>query len=308
MKNPPTARSASRGFYSGIALAIGGTFLFALKSILIKLAFANGVGPSELLMLRMLLAAPFYVAMLVWLRTRPAREHTPSDSRGWIARAMALGFLGYYLASYLDLCGLEYISAQLERLTLFTYPTMVAVLAWTFLGESLGPRVILALTMSYGGIALMYGQESLQSEQGKTAMGVWLVLGSALSYSLYVLFAKPTILKLGSRRFTSWAMIGSTIFVSIHFSTYYVFSSLLQFPTQIYLYASLLAFGCTVIPSFMINEAIARIGATRTTVIGTVGPVVTMLLAIAVLSEPTSWQHFAGMAVAVGGVSLVAKK
>lgn len=298
----------SQRFSSGVALAIGGTFLFAMKSIFIKLAFAAGVNPTELLAVRMGLALPFYVAML-WMLKRP-RANGPAHP--WptaiVARTLLIGVLGYYLASYLDLCGLSYISAQLERLTLFTYPTMVAVLAWMFLGEQLTPRILVALGLSYAGIWLMYGQERAIDTGGHTTLGVLLVLGSALSYSTYLLLAKPIMQKIGSREFTSLAMIGSTGFVAVHYAATQPIERLVSLPPVVYVYGVVLAFVCTVVPSFLINESIIRIGATRTTVIGTVGPVLTMLLAIAVLHEPTSWHHAAGMALSVVGVSLVAVK
>ncbi len=289
----------------GVTLAIVGTFLFALKSIFVKLAFAAGANATFLLTLRMTMALPFYVAVLWHLRTRDDRKPLHRDH---IIRASLLGFLGYYLASYLDLAGLEQISAQLERLTMFTYPAMVAVLAWMFLGEQVNRKIIVAIALSYVGVLLMYGQERNFAAVGNTSLGVLLVFGSALSYSFYILFAKPTMQQIGSRQFTSLAMIGSTFFVVVHFATTQPFSSFTQANPMVYVYGIILAFVCTVIPSFMINEAIMRIGATRTTVIGSVGPVLTMLLAISVLSEPSSLQHFLGMAVAIYGVSLVARK
>jgi len=293
-------------FRSGVLLAAIGTFLFALKSIFIKLTFAYGVTPAALLLLRLWFSLPLYVAVLWWLR----RRGNPLPlSQGMIVRAVGLGFLGYYLASYLDLSGLAYISAQLERLTLFTYPTLVALLAWMFLGEQLTPRILMAIALSYAGLWIMFGQEKLVSTASNhLGWGVLLVLGSALSYSLYILFAKPAIQRIGSLQFTSLAMIGSTVFATAHYALAEPVAELAAYPTTVYAYAIVLAMVCTVLPSFMINEAIARVGATRTTVIGTVGPVLTMLLAIMILHEPTSVYHFVGMLVAVLGVSLVAVK
>lgn len=288
-----------------MVLAISGTFLFALKSIFIKLAFTEGVDATLLLTMRMMFALPFYIGVH-WMLRR-SKDRTPLEP-GVVIRALGLGFLGYYLASYLDMSGLEQISAQLERLTLFTYPALVAALAWMFLGEEVSVRIILAIVLSYVGVLLMYGGEREMTGDGNTTLGVLLVMGAAISYSLYVLFAKPTMQRIGSRQFTSLAMIGSTFFVGVHFACVYPISDFFKAPAIVYVYGVVLAFVCTVLPSFMINEAILRIGATRTTVIGSVGPVVTMVLAIAVLSEPTSVQHFCGMAVAIFGVSLVAKK
>jgi len=302
---PQEQQDASVGLPWGVTLAVVGTFLFALKSIFVKLAFAAGANATLLLTLRMSMALPFYLGVLWHLRTRNDRKPL---WRNHIIRATLLGFLGYYLASYLDLAGLEQVSAQLERLTLFTYPAMVAVLAWLFLGEQINRKIILAIALSYFGVFLMYGQERTFTATGNTRLGVILVTCSALSYSFYILFAKPTMRHIGSRQFTSLAMIGSTFFVAVHFAVTQPLSSLVQAKPIVYVYGIVLAFVCTVIPSFMINEAIMRIGATRTTVIGSVGPVLTMLLAILVLSEPSSVQHFVGMAVAIYGVSLVARK
>ncbi len=296
----------------GVTLAVVGTFLFALKSIFIKLAFEAGADATLLLAIRMGMALPFYVVVfVVLLRQRQAKSTncgSPAFPVPIVIRSLLLGFLGYYLASYLDLSGLEYISAQLERLTLFTYPAMVAALAWMFLGEQVNGKILAAIGLSYFGVWLMYGQERSFAPDANTGRGVCLVFGAALSYSLYVLFAKPVMQKIGSREFTSLAMIGSTAFVAVHFLCTHSVRDFFNVPPVVYVYGLVLAFVCTVIPSFMINEAILKIGATRTTVIGSVGPVLTMLLAVVILSEPSSWKHFAGMGIAIVGVSLVAKK
>lgn len=289
-------------------LAIGGTFLFALKSIFIKLAYAEGASADEVLILRMLIAAPFYFGMLVYLRKRGIK-HSPCNIPA-IAKILCLGFFGYYLASYLDLSGLTMISAQLERLTLFTYPTMIAILAWLFLGEKITRMVIVSLVLCYLGLWVMYGQEKAIMPAGGSAhvtTGVMLVLGSAMSYSIYVIFAKPLILKYGSRFFTSVAMLSSAMFVCIHFAVLNPIS-LSHITGLIWVYAFLLAFVCTVIPSFMITEAISRVGATRTSILGAAGPVFTIILAVFIIDEPFSMKHALGVALVLIGVACVSLK
>lgn len=305
----------SRDHY-GFLFAILGTFLFALKSILIKLAFASGGTAVQLLWLRMLLAAPFYIGMLLYLRKSRQQpdtmdgEHSAagitSSAPARILAAFALGFLGYYLASLLDMQGLRFISAQLERLTLFTYPILIAFLAAAFLGERLTMPILLAIVLCYAGIWSMYAQEKSALQGSQVGWGVMLVLGSALSYSLYVVLAKPQINRMGSRKFTCWAMLGSTFFVTLHFLGTERLIDAVSMP-QLWLYGLLLAFVCTVLPSFLINESIARIGATKTSIVGAIGPVITMLLAIIVLDEPTSAIHFIGMALVILGVGLVSR-
>ena len=305
MNEPADVEPFHQGASLGIVLAIVGTFLFALKSIFIKLAFAAEATPTEVLVLRMMFSLPFYVGMLIYL-SRQTGQEAPTYRQ--VALAMLLGFLGYYLASWLDLKGLDYISAQLERLTLFTYPAMISLLAWMFLGELLTKRILISIALCYAGVFVMYRGEQMLELNEQTTVGVLLVVGSALSYSLYVLFAKRSMEKIGSRRFTSLAMIGSTVFISIHFAVSHSTITITRLDGSVYLYAVILAIACTVIPSFLINEAILRIGATRATLIGSLGPVLTMILAIVVLKEPSSDQHFMGMAMVLGGVGLVARR
>ncbi len=287
---------------TGMLLAVAGTFLFALKSIFIKLAYAQGVGVEALLMLRMLIALPFYVAMLVYLHARS--QLAASISVRQVLLTLLLGFLGYYLASYLDLLGLTLISAQLERLTLFTYPAIIAVLGWWFHKERITFKTLAALLLCYGGLLLMYGEEARQAQGEAVLAGVLLVLGAALSFSVYVIFAKGVIAQLGSRCFTSVAMIGSTAFVAVHFGLSQPWQAL-NVSGIVWVYAILLALVSTLIPSFMVSEAIARIGATRTAIAGSIGPVFTLVLAVVWLGEPTSWSHFAGTLLVILGVLLV---
>jgi len=289
----------------GMLLAVAGTFLFALKSIFIKLAYLEGESAESVLLLRMLIAALFYGVMLVFF----LRGEDSSKKLGGtqLVKMLGLGFLGYYLASYLDLLGLEYISAQLERLTLFTYPTMIAILAAIFLGEKLTKWIITSLVLCYIGLWVMYGQEINYSAGENVRTGVFLVLGSALSYSLYVILAKPMIKKHGSGLFTSVAMLGSTFFVGIHAAT----SIEIDFSAislKVYGLCFLLAFLSTVIPSYMITAAISRIGATRTTVLGSVGPVFTIILSIFTLGEPFGVFHLLGVSLVLSGVGLVTWK
>ncbi len=289
--------------HSGLLLAIAGTALFALKSIFIKLAYAEGVDTTVLLALRMLLSAPFYLLMLAWLWHKPATPHpVPRE----LLMVVFLGFIGYYLSSWLDMEGLHYISAQLERLTLYTYPVITTLLSWLLFREIITWRIGLALILTYSGVLLLYGYESRQSGSEVTT-GVLLVLAAALSFSCYVVFSKRFISKLGSRLFTSIAMLASTVFIVIHFLLTHPLSAL-GVNLQVWGYAILLAIFSTLLPSYMVSEAIARIGAARTSIVGTAGPIFTILLAVFLLGEPFGGFQFAGMLLVMAGVSLLGKR
>ena len=286
----------------GLWLAIGGTALFALKSIFIKLAYAHGVDTTTLLTLRMLLALPFYAVILGWLLRKP---HTLKPVPLELLTLLGLGFMGYYLASWLDMEGLQHISAQLERLTLYTYPIMTTLLGWVFLREKITWRIVLALVLTYSGIVLLYAHEA-QWNDGNARLGVMLVTMAALTFACYVVFSKRLIGKLGSLLFTSIAMLASTLFIFVHFLATHALADL-AVPLPVWGYAVLLSVFSTVLPSFMISEAIARIGAAKTSIVGTVGPVFTILLAVWLLGEPFGWFHLAGMVLVMYGVSLLRK-
>jgi drug/metabolite transporter (DMT)-like permease len=290
-------------FQSGLLLAIAGTALFSMKSIFIKLAYQEGVDTVTLLSLRMLIALPFYLLILIWLLRKP--EIKKPLPKQFIA-IFGLGFIGYYLSSYLDLEGLNYISAQLERLTLYTYPIITALLSWLFLGEVITKRLLLALVLTYTGVSLLYFHESMLIGIN-ASIGVVLVIAAALSISFYMVLSKKIISKLGSSLFTSIAMISSTVFVLIHFLLTNEIQDLLINNTA-WIYVFMLAIFSTVLPSFMINEAIARIGAAKTTIVGTVGPIFTVILAVFLLAEPFGWIHLAGVLLVIFGVSLLGKK
>lgn len=289
--------------HSGLLLAAGGTAMFALKSIFIKLAYQEGVDTTTLLTLRMMLAIPFYLATLLWLIFK---EHQAMPQGKNLLAVLGLGFIGYYLSSYLDLQGLNYISAQLERLTLYSYPIMTTLLGWLFLKDVITKRVMLSLLLTYSGVMMLYWHEANLIGPDAT-IGVLFVMAAAFTFSCYVVFSKPYIIQLGSRLFTSIAMLASAAYALLHFG----FSNELtdfQVNGAVWFYAVLLAFFCTVLPSFMVSEAIARIGPSKTSIVGTAGPVFTIMLAVILLGEPFGLVHFAGMVLVMLGVALLGKR
>ena len=284
----------------GLLLAIIGTGLFSLKSIFIKLAYAEGLDTDSVLMLRMAIALPIYLAVIAWM----ARQQTVPEnlSSKWL-KITFLGFIGYYLSSWFDLKGLEMISAQLERLTLFTYPIMVALLGAMFFKTPLTRKIILSLIITYAGLWIVFYKElSLEGED--VILGTVLVALAALSFSFYVLFGKKEIQNMGSIWFTGLAMSISSIFVLIHFSIFNDYADL-TVTNMAWFWLGLLAIFSTVIPSFMISEAIHRIGPAQTGIVGSLGPIMTMGLAIWILNEPFTAWHATGMLLVVGGVSFL---
>lgn len=266
----------------GFVLAASGTLLFSLKSIFIKYLYLEGLDASTVLVMRMLISLPFYMAILffiLYLKKDLRLLVTPKV----LLQLLMLGFLGYYLASILDLLGLELISAQLERLSLFTYPIMIAVLGFLFFKQRLTARLIFSLILAYLGLWLVMVQE-VKIEGDHVVTGVILVLCSALSYSIYILLAKAYILRLGAPIFTCLAMIASTIFGIVHAM---VFIEYFQISISLIAWFWLVALAVfsTVLPSFMITEAVKCIGPAHTSLVGMLGPIFTIVLAVVLLNE-----------------------
>ncbi|WP_020393748.1 DMT family transporter [Thiolinea disciformis] len=298
-----TSFTTKHHFRIGLWLAFGGTVLFAVKSIFIKLAYAQGVDTVTLLTLRMLVAAPFYLGVLLWLFYKtPLTPPVHSD----LGMMIGLGFIGYYFSSFLDMQGLNYISAQLERLMLYTYPIMTTLLGWLVFREVITKRIMLALLFTYSGVLLLYAHEAKLSG-AHVSLGAVLVGIAAFSFAFYVVFSKRVIGRVGSTLFTSIAMLAATGFVFIHFLVTHPVSAL-WVNANAWFYAILLGFFSTVLPSFMLSEAIGRIGSARASIMGTAGPIITILLAVMFLNEPFGWTHLLGMALVIGGVSLLGKK
>ncbi len=290
----------------GPLLAVLGVLGFSFKAILIKLAYAwSPVDAVSLLTLRMLYSAPFFVVIAWWAgRASTATRIAPRDWRLLIG----LGFIGYYLASLLDFLGLQYISASLERLVLFLYPTIVVVLSALFLAQPVTRRAAAALALSYAGIALaVWHDVRITGDPSSIALGSALVFSSALGYAIYLVAAGGVIARLGSSRFIAWAMLASTAFIAVQFALTRPLSAL-RLPWPVHAITLAMAVFCTVLPTWMIAESIRRIGASTASLIGSLGPLFTIGFGALLLAEPVNLLQLMGVALVLTGVILVSAR
>lgn len=287
----------------GIWLAVIASAGFSLKAILAKLAYPHGVDPVTLVALRMLLAAPVFV-VVAW---REARRGAPLSARDW-ATVTVLGLFGYYGASMLDFYGLLYISAGLERLVLFTYPTLTLLIGWMAHGRRITRREIVASLLCYGGIALAVVHDiEVSGEAAVIALGCALVFGSSLSFAIYLTGAAAPIRKLGATRFSALATLVSTVAVSLHFVALRPLDALAQ-PAAVLWLAVAMALFSTVLPVFLQSAAIRRMGAQTAALVGSTGPVITVFLAWWMLAEPVSALQIAGTVLVIAGVLWVGRR
>lgn len=287
----------------GIALAVLAAFGFSAKAIFVKLAYgAAPVQPVTLLALRMVFSLPVFL----WVGLRESRGAPPLTRRDGAA-IVALGLLGYYGASILDFLGLQYISASLERLILFTYPTLTLALGALIYGQPVGRREAAAVALCYLGIGLAFAHDLRLSEQSQALwIGAAFVFASSLSYAMYLAGSAPLLVRVGVARFTALALLVSTAATLAHFVVTQPLTALLQ-PLPIYGYAAAMALFSTVFPVFAQAAAIRRIGSGHAALISTVGPLITIALGWWLLGEAVSGWQLAGAALVVAGVLLVGR-
>lgn len=282
----------------GILLVLAAAAAFSGKGVLIKLAYRHGVDAVTLMTLRMVFSAPFFV-VLGWWAARGANVQplAPADRRA----VVTLGLLGYYLASYFSFLGLQYITAALERLLLFLHPTFVVLLAAVFFKRPITRRDVVAILLSYVGIALVFGHD-LATQPGNVALGSFWVLLSALFYAAYLLGSGRLVGRVGSLRFASYAGLVSCIAIVLHYAVVRDASVILSQPAPVYWLALVMAVVSTVLPIVLTSEGIRRIGASHASIIGSVGPVSTIFLGAMLLDERVTAIQLAGAGLVLAGV------
>jgi drug/metabolite transporter (DMT)-like permease len=293
----------------GLFLALLGAAFFATKGIVIKLALAHGIDTMTTLTWRMIVSVPIFVIVGALGYRRRLAAHTGDrprlDGRTLLA-VLAVGAIGYYVASALDFSALGYISAQLDRLILLTYPFFVVLFGAVFFKRKVTGVMIASLVVSYIGIALIFAHD-FSVEGRDVVLGSALVFGSAIAYAAYQILAKPLIDRLGAQLFTSIAMSSAGVAVLIHFLVTHPVSGLAMDGYGLMLMVAI-ATVSTVVPGYCISAAIGLIGSERTAVVGNVSPVVTVALAVTVLGETFTVWHAAGTALVLAGVWLFGRK
>jgi len=292
----------SRQLFSGMLLALLATVFFSAKAVFVKLAYAYGVDAVTLLTLRMAFALPVFALVAAVELRRPARAAI-NGKQGMAI--IGLGLLGAYLAGLLDFLGLQYVSAGIERLVLFLYPTLTLLLSLLLLGRRIIFPEIMAVAVSYMGIAISLQQEDLL-QTAQLLYGALLVFGSALAYALYLIGSGGLIACVGSRLFMAVSMIVSCLAMVVQFVLTRDIATLVQ-PLPVYGYGLLIAMLSTVLPAFMLAAAIQRIGAAHVSIIGGIGPMTTIVLATVFLDEAMSSMQVIGAALVISGVLLLGR-
>lgn len=294
-------------FIGGILICLVGAVCFSTKAIFVKLAYRDtGIDAVPLLALRMLFAVPFFVVSAFFSSRKT--DNVKFSAAQWLYVA-TLGCLGYYVSSLLDFIGLQYVSAGIERLILFIYPTLVLLISSVVLRVKIKTYQWFAVAITYAGLLLaFFGEINFEGTYSNNFyFGSALIFGCAITYAIYIVGSGKIIPVVGAAKFNSYAMTFACIAVFLH----YFFTSdqsLFAFPTLVYVYTLCMALLSTVIPSYLITEGIKRIGSDNAAIVGSIGPVSTIIQASIFLYEPVFALQIAGTVMILAGVLIISIK
>ncbi|WP_028024203.1 DMT family transporter [Enterovibrio calviensis] len=302
MNDASVSTHSSSDYRQGIVYALIGTVLFSIKPVLVKLAYAAGGDATAIMSLRAVSSLPLYIAILLWLCRLPD-ERSKLRQFGW--QAALVGVLGYYFASLLDILALEFISAQLERLLIFLFPSFVVAISWIFLKETPIKGTLLSIVLGYIGVALIVAHD-LQSFGPQVWTGSLMAVGSALVFAIYLILSKKVIGQIGPKLFTSVGMGSAGVVIMMqHQLNGTDFSAM---PNELVLMGIAIGIFCTVLPSYFVAAAMAKLTPSVLSLTSNIGPAITALFAITLLDETFTILHGIGMCLVVYAVVRMSKK
>ncbi|MDX1957247.1 MAG: DMT family transporter [Leptospiraceae bacterium] len=290
--------------FLGIIFVILSAICFSAKAILVKLFYLEKPDPIEALFLRMAFALPFFLGIAIYEFYKTDEKNSLDKKE--IFKILFLGFFGYHLSSLLDFLGLEYITAGLERLIIYSYPTIVLLLDLFINRKYPQKRQIISFILTYIGIGVIFFDSSL-TENKNLYYGSFLVFLCTISYSWYVFSSEKLVKKIGTRKFTSYVLIVSCISVMIHYFVKTNFT-IPNYSNRSLIIGLLMGIISTVIPTFLFAAGVKRIGSTKAALLGTVGPISTIILSNSLLDEPITIFEILGSILIIVGVILISRK
>ena len=304
MKNPLSGNYANRHLLAAL-LVLCGSISFSAKAVLVKLAYRYEVDTVSLMTLRMLFSLPFFL-LIAWYANRQTATRY-SLKKKELGHIFIYGILGFYVASLFDFFGLKYVTASLERVVLFTYPTLVLLLSFLFLNKSIKRVEIFALILTYAGIAIAMIENFSLPDGNDVLFGCGLIFGAALAYAIYMIGSGSMLKKMGTLQYNSLAMLAACTAIILHHALVYQLA-LFHYPKEVYFFALLMAVFSTVLASFFVTAGVKIIGASQAAIISGVGPIATIILAYIFLDERLSHLQWIGTFIVIIGVLLITLK
>lgn len=288
------------GQKSAILLAGLGAVLFSAKAIVVKLCYQYGADAETVLALRMVFSLPFFWGAVWWYTA--TRNPVPVQRKD-LGTMLVLGFIGYYLSSYLDFLGLQYITVGLERIILYLNPTLVLVISAVALKKRIDARQWTAMAIAYAGVALVFLHD-VRIDGQRSFLGGSLVFVCAVTYAIYLIFAGEIVKRVGSIRVVAYASASSTFFCVVQALVVNP-QGLVTQGAEVYALSVLNASLCTFAPMLLIMAAVNRIGPGLTAQAGVVGPLATVFLGWYFLGERISVLQVVGVTVVLVSMGML---
>jgi drug/metabolite transporter (DMT)-like permease len=292
---------------AGFAVTFFGAILFSTKAIIVKKAFVDiKVDALSLLAVRMICSLPFYLVVAFYKNGQ--QKNKLLTIKQWLY-LLVLGLLGYYISSFLDFVGLQYISAGLERLVLFLYPSITVLITTFVFKQKISGIQKLALLLTYTGIAIaFYGELRIDTGNPNFYLGSALIFLCAITYGFFIAGSGQLIPQIGATKFTAYAMTIASLGVLTHYFIRGDFSVIALGNTKFWMYGILLAVVATVIPTFLISAGLKKMGANNVAIISSIGPVSTVIQAHYILGEQIFTGQIIGTVLVIAGVLMIGWK
>ncbi len=297
-----TARDACpsglRERLTGAGLCTLSAFGFATLSVLGKLAFAEGLSMAGFLSLRFGGAA---LLLLILLGIQRGRAVVPD--RRLLAVLFLLGALGYFTQSAMYFLGLQRIPASLASVLLYIYPAFVALNVWITEGRKPTRLEAVAIVLALLGATLTASPWDALGHDGPDLLGVLFVLGAAVGYGMYIVISNRYIHCAGALVSTAWIALGAS--VSYGLAGALTNSWVVPFTARAAGLLIGLVLLSTILPMATFFAGMRRVGPTAASLLSTLEPVFTILLAALILHEALTQNQWAGGALILLAVVLL---
>jgi drug/metabolite transporter (DMT)-like permease len=280
---------------SGTLLCLASGAAFGAMAVFGKLAYGEGATVGTLLAVRFVLAAALFWMLIL---AGGAMHEVRALGRRDVGVGLALGGCGYAIQAGLYFASLQRIDASLLSLLVYTFPAIVAAAAVALGRERIDGRRLAALGLASGGLVLVV---SGAGAGALDPLGAALGLSAAVVYSAYILVSDGIVGRIRPRVLSALVCTGAAAALTVG-------SALLgelrpgELTVAGWGWLACLAGVSTVASISLFFAGLQRVGPTTASILATVEPLVTVLLAFLVFGETLGGVQLAGGALVLAAV------
>ncbi|MDH5716925.1 MAG: DMT family transporter [Spirochaetia bacterium] len=284
----------SSGYFLISIAAIGISF----KSILVKTAYTYSVDPITLAVMRVVISLPFFIIALFIIEGKAAFTFQKKE----IINFSLMGTFGLALPIIFSFYSLKYIDASVSSLLVYTYPAITVLMMTFFEKEKLTSSKIISIILTFCGLLFVIKIHE-SNLTGIDKRGIWFAFLAAFFYAVYNVLAEKNVKKVSPIKVITYCMI----FVSILFVIFFGYRT---YPSnwQVWLIAFLLGFICGFIPFVAYLYGVKIIGASKSTIVSSLGPAFTVTWAYIFLNERLDIFQILGMVLIITGILAIKLK